>query len=370
MVSKIHLSQNITKALMYNEKKVELGLAKCLIAENMILSPTDLTTTMKRNLLNLWSTINANITNNAVHISISFHPLDQHIITIKLTEIARQFMTMIGFGKQPYLVYQHMDTSIPHAHIVTTNVQYPSEKGIDQHYIIYKKFLPANQAIEKQYNLITTEQAIKQKPNSFAVPSKHISYGRVATKQAMEEVICFMRENYSFTSLTEWNALLYIFHVKAIHLAENNKRLQAGLMYKLLDENMKPIGVPLLASKLSTKPTLQNLGEFFKKNSISRHEQIAKITVELTLLNGEDLDKKTLVDGLALQGIDLIQLRQNSKSPLESVYIDHHNRFAMDEKKLDQEFHLKNLIRKETKLTSQTMPLRKMKQLRHGKTIR
>ena len=369
MVSKIHLSQNISKALMYNEKKVEMGLAQCIVAQNMILAPQDLTLQIKKNLLNLWSTINANIKNNAVHISISFHPRDRQILTNYFAEIARQFMTMIGFEKQPYLVYSHLDTCIPHAHIVTTNIQYPSETGIDQHYIIHKKILPANLAIEKKFNLTTTQQAKNLLPINFAEPDKYISYGDTPTKQSIEEVVTFISQQYAFTNLHEWSALLRLYHIKTILLPENSKRTKAGLMYKLLDKNMKPVGVPILASKLRSKPTLENLTQIFKRNSAAHQAQVEKITFELTFLAQKDLTKKSLADNLSMQGITLVQLRQNNQSSLETIYIDHHNKCAMDERNLEQPFQLKNLLAKEPIARKQLLSLQKMKQLKNGNTI-
>jgi hypothetical protein len=40
----------------------------------------------------------------------------------KITEIAVEYMDKIGFGEQPYLVYQHFDSGHTHLHIVTTNI--------------------------------------------------------------------------------------------------------------------------------------------------------------------------------------------------------------------------------------------------------
>ena len=41
----------------------------------------------------------------------------------KLKEIANEYMQKIGFGEQPYLLYQHHDAGHPHIHIVTTNIK-------------------------------------------------------------------------------------------------------------------------------------------------------------------------------------------------------------------------------------------------------
>src|SRR5690606_25974268 len=108
-----------------------------------------------------------------------------------------------GFEKQPYLAYRHLDTAIPHVHIVTTNVQYPSQTGIDQHYIINKKILPANLAIEKKYNLISTEQARQKQPITFRLPNEYITYGIAPTKQSLDEVIYFLSHQIGRASCRE-----------------------------------------------------------------------------------------------------------------------------------------------------------------------
>ena len=53
---------------------------------------------------------------SVVHISLNFDPsekLDQN----RLREIADAYMQKIGFGDQPYLVYEHRDAGHPHIHV-------------------------------------------------------------------------------------------------------------------------------------------------------------------------------------------------------------------------------------------------------------
>lgn len=53
---------------------------------------------------------------SVVHISLNFDPsekLDQN----RLREIADAYMQKIGFGDQPYLVYEHKDAGHPHIHV-------------------------------------------------------------------------------------------------------------------------------------------------------------------------------------------------------------------------------------------------------------
>lgn len=59
---------------------------------------------------------------NSVHIFLNLDPLEQ-LDKETLQQIADAYMQRIGFGKQPYLVYQHHDAGHPHLHSVSTNIQ-------------------------------------------------------------------------------------------------------------------------------------------------------------------------------------------------------------------------------------------------------
>jgi len=65
---------------------------------------------------------NARAKTNCVHISLNFD-VSEKLNKNKLNEIAADYMDKIGFGDQPYLVYQHNDAAHPHLHIVTTNIR-------------------------------------------------------------------------------------------------------------------------------------------------------------------------------------------------------------------------------------------------------
>ena len=57
-----------------------------------------------------------------MHISLNFDASDK-LSQNELKEIADKYVKEIGFGEQPYLVYQHHDSGHPHIHIVTTNIR-------------------------------------------------------------------------------------------------------------------------------------------------------------------------------------------------------------------------------------------------------
>lgn len=62
-------------------------------------------------------------------------------------------MDKIGFGDQPYLIYQHHDAGHPHIHITSINVQ-DNGKRIDMHNIGKDKSEPARKEIEEAFNLV------------------------------------------------------------------------------------------------------------------------------------------------------------------------------------------------------------------------
>jgi hypothetical protein len=66
-------------------------------------------------------------------------------------------MEKIGFGDQPYLVYQHHDSGHPHIHVVTTNIE-RSGNRIKLHNIGRDKSEPARKAIEKEFGLVIAQR--------------------------------------------------------------------------------------------------------------------------------------------------------------------------------------------------------------------
>jgi len=344
MVAKYHETRNIVKSLMYNEKKVEIGLAECIHAGNLVINAKNLDIHMKKSLLKLWSSLNANIQVNCVHISLSFHPQDREILNLALADISAKFMDEIGFGNQPYLIYQHKDTSIPHVHIVSTNVQ-DNGKQMETFYICRHKILPALKKLESEFGL-TPYAHQRNKPYQYQVPTQSLNYGDRPTKKSIEEVILFMIDNYAFTNFEEWNSLLKTFNIKSIQLAVNEKRSKPGIIYSVLNPiTNKAVGVPILAGRLAGKPTFSTLAALYKRNSMQQERLSSRIKMELTLLSlDKTLTKNNLIDELTTRGIDTIWSQHKNDQPEIVTYIDHHNKCAVEECKLPKEIQIKNLI--------------------------
>ncbi len=106
-----------------------------------------------------------------------------------MNEIADTYMQKIGFGEQPYLVYQHADAGHPHIHIVTLKVRKNGSR-IDTQNIGRNQSEKARKEIEQMYNLVKAEdskqrQAYQLKP----VNVQKVQYGRSETKRAITNVL-------------------------------------------------------------------------------------------------------------------------------------------------------------------------------------
>jgi hypothetical protein len=76
---------------------------------------------------------------------------------------------------------------------------------------------------------------------------------------------------YKYSSLAQLNAVLKQYNVLADRGSDNSKTFLAkGLVYRIFDEQGKPIGIPIKASDFYFKPTLKFLEEKFKSNQIRK----------------------------------------------------------------------------------------------------
>ena len=121
MVARINKSSSLKTSLNYNEQKVRQDVAELILAENYFKDAQHLNFQEKFFMLEHQAKLNERVKANSVHISLSFDPQEK-LTKEKLQDIAKSYMDQIGFGIQPYLVYQHHDAGHPHMHIVTTNI--------------------------------------------------------------------------------------------------------------------------------------------------------------------------------------------------------------------------------------------------------
>ena len=188
MVAVIKTGHSIHRIVNYNENKVKEGVAECISAANY---PKDADTLSFKNKLNglfNQAALNANVSRNSVHVSLNFDPSENHSKE-KLEAIANTYMERIGFGNQPYLVYQHHDAGHPHIHIVSIKVRENGSR-IDTQNIGRNQSEKARKEIEKEFGLIKAEDSKRLKkylPKPLNI--EKIRYGKSETKRGILNVL-------------------------------------------------------------------------------------------------------------------------------------------------------------------------------------
>ncbi|MBL7767497.1 MAG: relaxase/mobilization nuclease domain-containing protein [Flavipsychrobacter sp.] len=350
MVAVIKTGSSIHRILNYNENKVKEKVATCIAARNFPLNPEQLTLTQKLNRFLHQLQLNKNVTRNSVHISLNFHPSESNLSTEKLQTIATTYMEGIGFGRQPYLVYQHQDAGHPHIHIVSIKVR-PDGSRIDMNNIGRNQSKKIRQEIEKSFKLVSAKQS-QEKPGYQLrpIPATKVSYGKAATKAAIQTVLDTVLQQYRYTSLPELNAVLNLYNVAASRGAPKSRTFQTkGLFYQVLDKEKQTIGIPIKASLFYNKPTLSFLEQQFQKNESLRKAHAADLKATIDEVLSKSMDSFTsLTEALARKQVDVV-LRQNKAGQTYGItYVDHRNKCVFNGSDLGKKYAYRGLIHRLT----------------------
>src|SRR6266542_4638541 len=186
MVARIKTPNSILRALNYNEQKVKQGHAELLHAANYLKDTDKLNFHDKLKRFNDLITLNEKAKTNSLHISLNFDntvELSKDIVT----EIATEYMKKIGFGEQPYLVYQHHDAGHPHLHIVTTSIK-ENGKRIDTFNIGRNQSEQARQELEQLFGLVQAKGRQVKSHELKPIIAQKIQYGKSETRRAITNV--------------------------------------------------------------------------------------------------------------------------------------------------------------------------------------
>jgi len=346
MVARINTGKSINKALNYNEKKVQQGEAECLHAQNFLKDASDLNFYDKLKTFEKLTTLNERTQTNTVHISLNFDPSEK-LSNEKLVAIANSYMEKIGFKEQPYVIYRHHDTSHPHIHIVTTNIQRDGIR-ISVHNMGRNESEAARKAIEQEYKLVKAES--KAQENSEKLMPLHaqkIKPGKQSTKAAISNVLRVVIPQYKYSSLAELNAVLKLYNIRADRCGEDSQTyMHNGLLYRVLDEHGNPIGTPIKASRFYMKPTLKNLEQRFEENTTRKqpHAQHVKTTIDYVFRKTSGISLARLETELKKEGISLV-LRQNKDGVIYGMtYVDHKSKTVFNGSDLGKQYSAKAML--------------------------
>lgn len=346
MVAIIKTGTSIHRTLNYNEQKVKEGVAECIAAVNYPKDVSQLSLTNKLNRLLNQAALNENVTRNSVHISLNFDPLEKNLSHIRLVQIAEAYMVKIGFGKQPFLVYQHHDAGHPHIHVVSVKVR-PDGSRIDTQNIGRNQSEKARKEIEHAFGLKKADKNKRRQLYELTpINTAKVQYGKSETKRAIGGVLEHVLNSYKYTSLPELNAVLQPYNVIADRGSEQSRIYKnGGLVYRIVDAKGNKIGVPIKASDFYSKPTLKHLQQHFAQNDVARQPYKARVknAIDLALLKNPKHTLQNLVSTLEKDGIHTV-IRQNDEGLIYGVtYIDHRTKTVFNGSDIGKAYSAKGL---------------------------
>ena len=354
MVARINTGKSISKALNYNEQKVQTGMAEILLASDFIKDMEYLNFHDKMDQFQRHISLNDRATTNTLHVSLNFD-VTEKISSEKMTEIAQEYMEKIGFGNQPYLVYRHQDAGHPHLHIVSTNIKADGSR-ISLHNLGRMQSEQARKEIEVSFGLLIAgnkEQTTFQKITP--VNAQKINYGKAELKRSISNVLAAVIDPYKDTSLAELNAVLKLYNVNAERGSETSRMFQhQGLTYHAIDDAGKKEGTPIKASAFYMKPTLVNLENKFVQNQPLKapHTRRLKVSIDW-ILNKAPIDLPAFIKALEKEAISTVLRKGKDGVVFGITYVDHKTKCVFNGSDLGKAYSAKAVIEKCTPILSQ-----------------
>ncbi len=369
MVARIITGKSIRGILHYNENKVSAGEAKLIMASGFAGEIERMGLLQKLHRFEHLQRLKPTVKTNALHISLNFDASEQ-LDNAKVQQIAIAYMDKIGFGEQPFIVYRHDDAAHQHLHIVTTCIQ-KDGTSIKLHNIGNDLSEPARKAIEKEFNLVpATSKTFRLQPGIKPADPEKALYGHIPTKRAISNVVTAVVRDYHFTSLAELNAVLQQFNVRAERgPIDSNMYKNKGLIYTLLGQNGKTVGIPIKASAFYSKPTLRNLEKQFEKGEAKRkaHAPDLKQRIDKVFNQYQRITKATFIQQMQQQGV-AVMFRTNDQGHTYGVtFIDHKNKTVFNGSDIGREYSAKKLAERfgtTDKLKDQSLQIKPQQQTR------
>ena len=244
MIAKISATENLGGALGYNFKKVEKGEASILLAAELY-QDKEGTYTMAEVFADMQALIPEKCRTKKMvfHCSLNPHP-DEKLSDETLTQIAKEYMEELGYGKQPYIVFKHNDIPREHIHIVSLRVDSKGRKINDR--FEKRRSKQITDALERKYNLIPSS---KVSEHAAETPKVDIDGGNI--KEQVASVLRMVLKHYCFCSLGELNAILSAYNLAVEEVkTEFRGRKYDGLVYVPTDDKGDKVSSPIHASDI------------------------------------------------------------------------------------------------------------------------
>ena len=271
MIAKISATENLGGALGYNFKKVEKGEASILLAAELY-QDREGRYTMEDVFADMEALIpkNCRTKKTVFHCSLNPHP-DEKLSDEQLTQIAKEYMEALGYGKQPYIVFKHNDIAREHIHIVSLRINGEGKKINDK--FEKRRSKKITDTLEKKYNLIPSSKIADKVMNE--TPKIDTTRGNI--KEQVASVLRMVLKHYRFCSLGEFNAILskYNLAVEEVKTEFRGKKYD-GLVYVPTNDKGGKISTPIHASDIG-----RGVGYTAVQNRMQKSKQAIKPLISI-----------------------------------------------------------------------------------------
>ena len=338
MIAKISSSENLAGALGYNFKKVVSGDASILLAEGLYANPGG-GYTMEEVLSDMQAAIPKKCrTKNVVfHCSLNPHP-DEKLSDEQLTQIAQEYMQILGYGEQPYIVFKHNDIAREHIHIVSLRVNSAGEKINDK--FENRRSKRITDLLERKYGLIPSTPSKEQRTNAPA-SQEHLPLDNIRSEMA--QTLRGVLMHYHFCSLGEFNAVLrrYNLAVEEVKTSYLGKQYD-GLVYVSTDDKGNKVGIPIHASKIGRGVGYAAVQHKMKQSKQSIKPFIAGIRQRvLAVMRTPPHSEEDLLTRLQEQGLRCMIRKNDSERIYGITFIDDNLGIALNGSRLGKGYAAK-----------------------------
>ena len=266
MIAKISATENLGGALGYNFKKVEKGEANILLTAELYQSKEG-RYTIEDVLADMEALIpkNCRTKKTVFHCSLNPHP-DEKLSDEQLTQIVKEYMEALGYGKQPYIVFKHNDIAREHIHIVSLRIDGEGKKINDK--FEKRRSKKITDALERKYELIPSSKIADKAMNE----TPKIDTTRGNTKEQVASTLRMVLKHYRFCSLGELNAILsaYNLAVEEVKTEFRGKKYD-GLVYVPTGDKANKLSTPIHASDIG-----RGVGYTAVQNRMQKSKQAIK----------------------------------------------------------------------------------------------
>ena len=330
MIAKISATENLGGALGYNFKKVQHNEASVLCV-NELREGFDGTYRIDKVLRDMQALIpeKCRTKKTVFHCSLNPHP-GEKLSDEQLTQIVKEYMEALGYGKQPYIVFKHNDIAREHIHIVSLRIDGEGKKINDK--FEKRRSKKITDALERKYELIPSSKIADKAMNE----TPKIDTTRGNTKEQVASTLRMVLKHYRFCSLGELNAILsaYNLAVEEVKTEFRGKKYD-GLVYVPTGDKANKLSTPIHASDIG-----RGVGYTAVQNRMQKSKQAIKPLIPavrekvLQVMRTSPQTEKALRQRLEEQGLRTV-VRKNEGGRIYGItFIDDEEGIALNGSRL------------------------------------